>query len=264
MKHLTKNSFERILSGINTKHPISYGKSRVAGSNQTTYYMHSKSACMPGQPTKFKENLYSGLKPNLISLENTFTRLYKRENYLIEQKPIGKKYITDNIEAFTYQVYTPYDDSSLKIAITACYKQVYGNLYPMDSEKSIDSERRLRNGDICIRDFVRDLAKSSFYKYHYFTKVSQIKCLEMNFKHLLGRPIVDQNELINNIELINSYGFDNHIDSIIDSIEYQELFGEDVVPYERFWDSPIGARTSSFIKTAAYQKGFATSDNLNC
>ena len=37
---------------------------------------------------------------------------------------------------------------------------------------------------------------------------------------------------------------------------------ENIVPYQRFWNSQYGAKTSSFVKTASYKKGFASSDNV--
>ena len=38
-----------------------------------------------------------------------------------------------------------------------------------------------------MRDFVRGLAKSSFYKDRFFRSVAPQRGIELNFKHLLGR-----------------------------------------------------------------------------
>ena len=69
---------------------------------------------------------------------------------------------------FTFQEYAPFDDTSLDLAIIASYRQIFCNFKPMESERSIDAERRLRNGDITIREFIRTLANSEFYRYHFF------------------------------------------------------------------------------------------------
>ena len=84
----------------------------------------------------------------------------------------------------------------------------------------------------------------------------------MNFMHLLGRPLIEQKELQESIKLINEEGFTGHVDFLIDSLEYEEFFGEDIVPFARFWNSPCGSTTSSFINTAKFRKGYATSDNV--
>ena len=50
---MNKKIFETLISDLNSSKIIGYGKSRVSGSIYTTYYMHSKSACMPGVKEKF-------------------------------------------------------------------------------------------------------------------------------------------------------------------------------------------------------------------
>ena len=260
MQLITKSQLATILSDIRNEIPICYSKKRVAGNNQVPYFMHSKSACMPGQPEKFMSSTFT--LREAASNEVRLQRVFKREKYIQSKIPYGKGYNHDLNQLFTYKKFSPYDDTSLQIAIQASYKQVFGNFRPMESEREIDAERRLRNGDLPIREFIRCLAKSTFYKSNYFEKVNQKECIKLNLKHLLGRPLNNFNEFISNINLIKSEGFEGHVDAIIDSIEYQQAFGEDSVPYQRYWDSPIGAKTSSFINTAGYEKGFATSDNV--
>ncbi len=133
----------------------------------------------------------------------------------------------------------------------------------MENERCIEAERRLRNGDITTREFVRLLSNSEFYRYNFFEKLNQKRCIELNFMHFLGRPLIDEGELQHHIELISHQGLLAQINALIDSIEYEEFFGEDIVPYQRFWNSPCGATTAAFINTAKYRKGFASSDNVN-
>ena len=262
IESISKNEYENILSRESKSKPISYGKSRVSGSNQNAYMMHAKSSGMPGQRNIFMTSSRTKPSQSLPILNNQITNAFKLERSLFLRQPIGKKYYYSNLNSFTFEEYSPYDDDQLKTAIKACYKQIYGNLYAMESERSIDSERRLRNGDITIRGFIRDLAKSPFYRFHYFEKVNQKKSIEFIFFHILGRPIEDQNELIKNIEIISDEGLEYLIDSLIDSLEYAQFFGEDIIPYQRCWDSPCGFSSSSFVKTAQLYKGFASSHNL--
>ena len=190
-------------------------------------------------------------------------KIYQRASFLSSKKPIGNKYIHNSRDLFTYKVFHPYDDEALELAILASYKQIYGNINPMYSERSIEAERRLRNGDITIREFVRSLSKSGFYRYHFFEKINQKRCIELNFMHFLGRPLIDESEFQENINLMSSKGLRAQVDSLINSIEYEEYFGENVVPFQRCWNSPCGATPASFINTASYRKYFPSSDNVN-
>ncbi len=243
------------------KKPVSYGKSRVSGSSKMSYILSSKAGCMPGQPEVFITN--SLTKPNLGSPinNNSVQNAFKSERCSQLRIPIGPRSPEICPHAFTFEEYYPHDDETLTIAINASYRQVFGNLHLMESELPVDLPRRLRNGDINIKEFIRGLAKSPVYKVNYFEKVNQQRSIELNFKHLLGRPPSNQMEIVRHVELIHNYGFDTHIDSLIDSAEYQEVFGLYIVPYIRCWDSPCGLSTSSFVNIAALSRSTATSDN---
>ncbi len=244
-----------------TEHPISYDKTRVSGSASDVYILHSKAGCMPGQKEIFTINSRSKVDTDSLPLKNKITRAYKRERYKELKPSIRLKSIKGFSDSFTYEEYAPFDDETLNLAIRASYNQVFGNFKPMESEREIDLERRLRNGDLPIREFIRGLAKSDFYRSNYFEVVTQQRCIELNFKHLLGRAPFDQSELIAHTEMLHSEGINYHIDSLIDSIEYEEFFGSDTVPYSRCWNSPCGITTSSFVHIAMLERSFATSDN---
>ena len=130
----------------------------------------------------------------------------------------------------------------------------------MQSERPIDIERKLRNGDITIREFTRRVCKSSIYRNLYFDNISQYKSIKLRYKHILGRPITSQEEVTRSSHILNKLGFEAHIDWLIDSKEYNNIFGEDIVPYMRSWNSPIGLKTKSFLDTSSITKAFATSD----
>ncbi len=248
-----------------SNHPIAYGKSRVAGSAWMSYLLHSKAGCMPGQPALFKisPTTHPGLGAPIDN--NPVIRAFTKKHISLLAFPIGSKFTKDAQDAYTFEEYYPHDDETLEVAIKASYRQVFGNLHAMESEKPRELERRLRNGDLSIREFIRQLAKSSFYRTHFVEAVNQQRLIELNFKHLLGRPPFDQNEIIHHIELLHNEGYESHIDTIIDSNEYEEIFGSYIVPYQRCWNSPCGIKTNSFINTTTLVRSFATSDNaIHC
>ena len=73
------------------------------------------------------------------------------------------------------------------------------------------------------------LAKS-IYKDRYFHSVSPQRGIELNLKHVLGRPPVDKAEVARLIIKLAAEGYDAVIDSLTDSAEYTEVFGNDTVP----------------------------------
>jgi phycoerythrin-associated linker protein len=87
----------------------------------------------------------------------------------------------------------------------------------MDFERCAELEAQLRNGDIDVRNFVRGLAKSSFYKSRFFLSVAPQRGIELNFKHLLGRAPHSQAEMSAKISLQAEHGQAAVIDSIVDS-----------------------------------------------
>ena len=244
-----------------TSYPISYGKSQDSGKLETTYIVHSKGGCMPGQPTVFMDSSITTPKLNSPIHENRITRAFKLDKLKDSKLAIGIKSAHTVRNLFTYDQYHPNDDESLYISIKAAYRQIYGNFHAFESEKPIEKERKLRNGDITIKEFVRQLSKSPFYKAHYFDNVNQQRFIELNFKHILGRPPFNQAEVINSIELINREGFYRHVDYLIDSDEYYETFGEHTVPFMRCWNSSTGIRSSSFLNSYKIVKSFSSSDN---
>ncbi len=243
------------------QNPISYGKTRVSGQGNLTYIMHCRAGRMPGQEELFTISSLS--KPSMDSslTSNQVIRAFERERISFNLKTKGNKYSKTNMDLFTHEEFNPHDDETLLLAIKASYAQIYGNFNAMESERPTDAERLLRNGDISIREFIRILAKSQFYRQHYYEKVTQLRSIELNFKHILGRPPINHSEVTFHIELIYNQGYESHIDYLIDSDEYNEVYGCHIVPYQRCWDSCCGIYTSTFNNNAALSRGFAISDN---
>ena len=242
------------------ENPVKYNKTRISGSSKTTYNLHIRGASMPGEKDKFTTTFYT--KPNLNSnlQNNNIMSSFRRSKInTYNYKIVNKKSIPINL--IQVNEFVPNDDETLIIAVNALYKNIFGNLSLMQSERPIDIERRLRNGDITIKEFTRVVCKSSIYKNFYFDSISQYKSIKLRYKHILGRPITSQREVAKSSNILNKLGFEAHIDWLIDSEEYNNCFGNDIVPYMRSWNSPIGLQTKSFLDTSFITKAFATSDN---
>ncbi|MBW4479456.1 MAG: phycobilisome rod-core linker polypeptide [Tolypothrix brevis GSE-NOS-MK-07-07A] len=103
-----------------------------------------------------------------------------------------------------------------------------------------DLESKLRNGEISVREFVRDLASSEIYGKRFYTPYPSTKVIELLFHHLLGRAPATQAEICAYNKLLADSGLKGAVETIVQSPEYGRYFGEDVVPYNRFPSLPAG------------------------
>ncbi len=126
-----------------------------------------------------------------------------------------------------------FSESSTQTVIKAAYLQVFGRELYAGQRQSV-AEIKLENGEITIREFIRALAKSEVFRKMYWTSLYVMKAVEYIHRRLLGRPTYGRQETNKYFDICARKGFYALVDAIIDSKEYEEAFGEDTVPYERY------------------------------
>lgn len=151
-------------------------------------------------------------------------------------------------------------ESDIQAVIWAAYRQVLGNDHVMQAERLTSAESLLKQGNIRVRDFVRALALSELYKQKFFHSTPQVRFIELNFKHLLGRAPYDESEITEHVNLYIQQGYEAEIDSYLDSLEYQENFGDQVVPYYRGFSTQRNQKTVGFARMFQLYRGYASSD----
>lgn len=151
-------------------------------------------------------------------------------------------------------------EDDVQAVIRAAYRQVLGNDYVMASERLTSAESLLRQGQISVRDFVRTIALSDLYSEKFFQSNSQVRFVELNYKHLLGRAPYDEAEISYHVDLYNTQGYAAEISSYLDSVEYRESFGDSVVPYYRGFETQRGQKTVGFNRMFRLYRGYANSD----
>ncbi len=139
----------------------------------------------------------------------------------------------------------------VQAVIRAVYRYVLGNPHVMESERLTTAESQLADGTISVREFVRAVGQSDFYRDRYFQSCAPYRFVELNFQHFLGRPPQNQKEISEHIVRCVAEGYNAEIDSYIDSDEYLANFGENTVPYNR------GVRTEAGISQVTYNRAFA-------
>ncbi|MDV2995177.1 MAG: Phycobiliprotein ApcE [Chroococcidiopsis sp. SAG 2025] len=136
--------------------------------------------------------------------------------------------------------------------INAIYCQVmdvFSGQVPVYFRRS-DLESKLRNGEISVREFIRTLASSEIYCRRFYTPYPNTKVIEFLFRHLLGRAPATQGEIRQYNKLLSEGGLKAAVDAMVESPEYAQYFGEDVVPYRRYPSLPAGNYLGS-VKAAA-------------
>ena len=146
------------------------------------------------------------------------------------------------------------------LVIATSYKQVFGNAHLMESERVLEAESQLRSGQITVMEFIRQLAKSERYRILVFEKNSNLRAIELNFKHLLGRAPESSAEVSEHIARLTNEGFDAEIDSYINSNEYFEVFGTNIVPYYRGHQTQTGRNLIGYTHAFQFVRGMSSSD----
>lgn len=142
----------------------------------------------------------------------------------------------------------------VEAVIRAVYKHVLGNPHVMESERLTRAESKLADGQFSVRDFVRAVGQSDFYRRRYFEACAPYRFVELNFMHFLGRPPQSQAEISTHIVRCVEEGYDAEIDSYLSSDEYKNAFGDDTVPYRRV-QTQAGQSQVTFNRMFALDRG---------
>ena len=151
------------------------------------------------------------------------------------------------------------DDAKKEQIIRAVYKQVLGNAYVMDSERQLVPESQFKLGEISVREFVRRIAKSDLYRSRLFETCARYRYIELAFRHLMGRAPIDFQEMRDHSERLDAKGYDADIDSFLDCDDYQNAFGEWIVPYQRGWKTESCTTLQEFTWSFQLLRGNSSS-----
>ncbi|HEY9629725.1 MAG TPA: phycobilisome rod-core linker polypeptide [Coleofasciculaceae cyanobacterium] len=113
--------------------------------------------------------------------------------------------------------------------------------YEFERDMLARAEQDFLKNKIGVRRFLRELGRSDVYLDAFYHKFSNMKFLELCFKHFMGRAILDSREMQVYGNILLKKGVYQLIAAILDSEEYGNVFGCFTVPYSRRqvrYDSP--------------------------
>lgn len=123
------------------------------------------------------------------------------------------------------------DDSDIGNLIEAAYRQIFFHAFATDRERFLESQ--LRSGQITVRDFVRGLVLSDTYRRSFYDLNSNYRFVEQTVQRVLGRDVYNNQEKLAWSITVATKGIVGFIDQLLDSPEYIEAFGYDILPYQR-------------------------------
>ena len=130
--------------------------------------------------------------------------------------------------------------------INGIYLRIFGRFIYLEELSSIKKfESLFRTSKISVKEFIGCLVKSSVFRSLYWEPFYLCKAIEYIHNRLIGRPTYGRQEINKYFEIAYRKGYYQMIDSLLDSSEYMECFGNDTVPYERYQTSASTLSRSS-------------------
>jgi phycobilisome rod-core linker protein len=144
-------------------------------------------------------------------------------------------------------------DSDMGNLIEAAYRQIFFHAFAADREPILESQ--LRNGQITVREFIRGLTLSNTFTRSFYDLNSNYRFVEQCVQRILGRDVYSEREKIAWSIVIATKGRAGFINDLLNSDEYLEAFGDNIVPYQRRRVLASGASEVPFnIKSPRYEE----------
>lgn len=149
---------------------------------------------------------------------------------------------------YVYRLEDCPDQTAIQELIWAAYRQVFSEHVILRTSRQENLESQLKNRAITVRDFVRGLAKSETFRSLVIETNSNYRVVEITLKRLLGRAPYNKDEELAWSIKIATLGWDRFVDTLVDSDEYEQAFGDNTVPYQRrrFKDRPFNLVTPRY------------------
>lgn len=162
-----------------------------------------------------------------------------------------------------------------QVALTHIYHQALERQpYAFERKILATAEKDFLKDKIGVRRFLKELGHSEVYLKAFYYNVSNVKFLDLCFKHFMGRAPQGQTEIQFYCQILTQQGVKALVTAILDSEEYRKVFGCFTVPYARhskYYESPNAYLESRFLNHEHFgQRGWAVATmywhqlGLNC
>ena len=147
----------------------------------------------------------------------------------------GVSSLRDKIKIF--QVSDSINQKSHKYQILrAIYRQIFErdlNTFTIGDE-FYNLEKAFLSNEITVQDVVVNVGCSKVYTKEFYQNYPNTKVIELGTKHFLGRAPNNQAEIRYYNQILASQGQSSFVKALVNSVEYNTIFGTNIVPYHRF------------------------------
>lgn len=140
-----------------------------------------------------------------------------------------------------YRLANATSSEDIDAVIWASYRQIFSEHLILASYRQTGLESQLRNRAINVREFIRGLGKSEVFRSQIVDTNSNYRLVNISLQRFLGRSSYSKDEEIAWSIVISTQGYHGFVDALVDSDEYLQNFGDDIVPFQRrrFGDRPF-------------------------
>nr|YP_009395956.1 phycobilisome rod-core linker polypeptide [Dasya naccarioides]ARW65142.1 phycobilisome rod-core linker polypeptide [Dasya naccarioides] len=117
--------------------------------------------------------------------------------------------------------------------IWAAYRQIFSEHQILSNSRQIFLESQLRFNQIKVKDFIKGLVLSDAFRLLNYDVNNNYRFVEMCVQRILGRDLYNDRETLAFSVIIGSRGLETFVDLLLNSDEYLENFGNNIVPYQR-------------------------------
>jgi phycobilisome rod-core linker protein len=117
--------------------------------------------------------------------------------------------------------------------ILAAYRQICNEQQMLASHRHRFLESQLRAGQITVRDFIRGIATSGSFRDLVYDHNNNYRFVQICIQRILGRNVYHDREKMAWSIVLATKGLKGFIDALLNSDEYQDNFGDNIVPYQR-------------------------------
>ncbi|MEM1425737.1 MAG: phycobilisome rod-core linker polypeptide [Cyanobacteria bacterium P01_H01_bin.130] len=125
------------------------------------------------------------------------------------------------------------DPGDIDRVISAAYRQIFNEQQLLSFNRQTELESQLRNGQISVREFIQGLATSPVFRERNYDCSNNYRFARLCVQRILGREVYGQREELAWSIVLATKGLQGFINDLVNSDEYEENFGDSVVPFQR-------------------------------
>nr|UNJ15672.1 phycytochrome bilisome rod-core linker protein [Cyanidiaceae sp.] len=115
----------------------------------------------------------------------------------------------------------------------AAYRQIFSEHQILKFNRDTYLESQLRFNQITVREFIKGLLLSERFRILNYDVNNNYRFSEMCVQRVLGRDVYNDKEKIAWSILLCTKGIKAFVDSLVNSKEYDENFGDNTIPYQK-------------------------------